>query len=360
MIKKISFLAFIILLIAINKDKNNSTYIFHKLINRTPNFSQQVESLGGKAHKIDTSVFQPAKAVHNPGILRYNNKLLMTFRVQGHRPKASNNFAETFIAEVDSNYKIIWVRPLFKDFDGIIHEDARLFTLEGELYASIVTDVAYEYEGNRLYRHFMGIGKLDENYQLTELFRPKIGSNLAKDSLEKNWLFMDKEGKKLVINWLDPLTLWEIEKDNFNAPIHKITLPRVINDWAYGEVRASTTPIFIPKLNQYLCFFHSFKEKSHPKIFSKLFFMRRIYYLGALLFDKDFKITSYTKSPVFISTPEVKPYISSYTILPYGAILEEGEKDRITLSIGINDREAWVAEIPLTEILGKMTKINSD
>lgn len=345
--KKLTIIISIILICIIYGKGSTVKYYGDLLLDRSPSVVTQIQTLGGKVIKIDTRVFHHATAVHNPSLLYYQGKKYMTFRVQGHVPNIRKDYAETYLAEVDKNYKIIWAQPLLKRLNYTTYEDARLFVYENELYSSFVIDVSYSEKKKYHYKHRQGITKVNQDLQIPTLITPNIGTNKNKAATEKNWLFFEKDDKKLVINWLDPLTVWEFKGDDYENPIMLKKMPQKIFDWHFGEIRASTNPILINELNQYLVFFHSFEMT---------FFGVRKYYLGALLFDQNFNITYYTRDPILVSTPHVKPYNGHFTVLPYGCILEDKV---LHLSLGINDKEAWIAQIPLTEVLTKMSDVNN-
>lgn len=299
--------------------------------------AEQAKAYGGELMFLDTSCIK-ASAIHNPSLIQHQGKVYMTLRVQGRNILSIPWCADTFLAEVTEDFQISSAYPLIKDISHT-HEDAKLVSFKGNIYVSYVTDVSYKC-GN--YNACMEIGKLSPKEQIQTSFRPNINDNKNKDALQKNWLFFEKDEKFLVISTIDPMVVYDATGD-LNNPKGIIRKEKAIKDWPFGQIRCSTTPIWIEEENKYLSFFHS-----HILTTDGI----REYFLGALLFDNDFNITNYTKKPLFVSTPHVKRYLYANTILPYGCILQN---DQLILSVGINDKAAAIMKLPVKRIISELT-----
>lgn len=317
--------------------------------------AEQAAIYGGELSFIDTS-FLEGTAVHNPSLIKYKGKKYMTLRV--HKPIHNPPYyVETTFAEVDENYKIISHHPLVKLPDTSLEiklvpffEDARLTLFQDRLYASFVGDISYQ-EGppnwNYYYRCCMNISSLEPGTPISTHLRPNIDNNASKDAVQKNWLFFEKDSQFLIMTMLDPMVIFDAT-DTLEAPKKLVEKIKVIKDWHFGEIRASTTPLYLEEYKKYLSFYHS-------HILTKDTSAVRQYFLGALLFDENFNITDYTKLPLFVSTPHIKRHLHANTILPYGCILDGSN---LILSVGINDKEAAIMKLPLSKVMENITPLN--
>ena len=294
--------------------------------------AEQTSSYGGELIFLDTSTVK-GTAIHNPSLIEHKGKLYMTLRVQG-QDSMPHWYAKTFLAEVTGDFQIISHYPV--SLNNIkTHEDARLIIFRNNLYASYVTDVSYKFG---FYNTCMEIGKFIPGNQIVAPTRPNIDDNICKDALQKNWLFFEKDERLLVISSIDPMVVYDAT-DDLQNPKEIVKKEKVIKDWPFGQVRSSTTPIWIEEHRKYLSFFHS-----HIITTDGI----REYFLSALLFDNEFNITNYSKKPLFISTPHIKRFLGANTILPYGCIRQG---DKLILSVGINDRAAAIIKLPVKRIL---------
>lgn len=294
----------------------------------------QFELLGGTLKYLPTERF-PTNHVHNPSLIRFNNNTYMTLRIQ-HGKRGITYYSETFFAEVDRDYNLKNSYRLVEDRERS-HEDARLVIRDGKLCVSYVSDVS-DHMRKGDYCHCIEIADFEPGQQIKAAIRPAIENNNAYNCNQKNWLFFEKDGLFLAINNIDPLEVWDCTH-SLEAPTPLCKKTTVIEDWSYGHIRASTTPIYLEEYGLWLVFFHSFLETYEFK---------RIYFLGALTFDNNFNITGYTEAPIFVATPHVKKFIDSCTILPYGCIREN---DDLILSLGINDSKAAIGTLPLARVM---------
>lgn len=293
---------------------------------------EQFRLLGGSFKYLDTSRL-PATYVHNPSLISFQNKLFMTLRCQGHKG-VSKWYAETFFAEIDESFNITSSYPLIAD-DSKTHEDARLSVRKDSLFISYVSDVSYKHGK---YCTCIEASSFMPGEQVSSPVRPNISDNKSMDCLQKNWLFFEKSEKFILIDNIDPMSVWDITA-NLEHPTKIAEKSRVLSDWSYGEPRSSTTPIYIERCNQWLTFFHSHLHTSDGI---------RVYFLGALLFDTNFDIKGYTDVPLFVSTPHQKRFLGANTILPYGCLLKGND---LIMSIGINDTRAGIGILPLDKVM---------
>lgn len=314
-------------------NKANGKLAFKESFTTTfPNVQEQFRLLGGSFRYMDTSAL-PGNCVHNPSLISFNEKLFMTLRVQGHKGNSAW-YAETFFAEVDENFTISRFSPLIAD-SSKTHEDARLIIKGDSLFVSYVSDVSYKHG----YYCTCVEASSFLPWQLIESpIRPDIDNNKHQDCLQKNWIFFEKDRQFILIDNIDPMSVWDATEDLEN-PTKICQKDKVLQDWRYGQPRSSTTPIYLEQYSKWITFFHSHLLTSDGI---------RVYFLGALLFDNDFNINGYTDTPLFVSSPEPTRFLGANTILPYGCLLKGND---LIMSIGVNDMRAGIGVLPLDSVL---------
>ena len=292
--------------------------------------NQQLELYGGKFYSLNTG----SDKIFNPSIIQYNNKLFMTFRVD-----ISIISRKTYFCEIDSNFNIISSYDILDNDNKIkIYEDSRLFIYKNNLYVNFIQ---YHNYHNNFRVNFANIipGSKIKN---KNIYTPDIDNNNKKISLQKNWLFFEKNNEIHIIYSLDPMIIVYKSKSNDFIKWKKI-IKKIGISWEYGEIRSSTTPIFIKKYNRYISFFHShLKTKNYY----------RIYFIGVFLFDDEYNITNYTKQPLIISTEDdIKKSFIAKCILPYGCIQLN---NNLILTVGINDSESGIIELPIDKLFNML------
>lgn len=290
------------------------------------NINQQLELYGGKFYSLNITKLGFDK-IFNPSIIQYNNKLFMTFRVD-----ISILSRKTYFCEVDNNFNIISSYDIFNNDNNIkIYEDSRLFIYKNNLYINFIQYHSYNYNFFRVnFANIFPGNKINNK----NIYTPDIDNNNKKISLQKNWLFFEKNNEIHIIYSLDPMMIVYKNESNDFIKWKKI-IKKIGISWDYGEIRSSTIPIFIKKYNRYISFFHS-----HLKTKDSY----REYFIGVFLFDHEYTITNYTKQPLIISTRDIdikKSYFSK-CILPYGCI---EVNDKLILTVGVNDCESGIIEI---------------
>jgi hypothetical protein len=95
--------------------------------------NQQATLYGGKFYLLNTNIIRYDN-VFNPSIIKYNNKLFMTFRV--HTNLLSRKI---YFCEVDNNLNILNVSDnIIDDIMNTYYEDARLFIYDNKLYINFI------------------------------------------------------------------------------------------------------------------------------------------------------------------------------------------------------------------------------
>lgn len=302
-------------------------------------FDEQCKLLGGEARFIlfeDLAEWTSKAVFFNPSLTVCNDKIYMAFRAENLFGSSRQG---TFIVELKDLFPFKEDVPL--TISNPFHEDsfisrgvdARLFVKDKKLFVSYVLE-----SSNFGYTHYVEVAEYVPRKYISDGVRPDIGNNKELRCRQKNWLFFEKDGLFLMINYIDPLEVWDFTQDS-KKPILLCKKKQVINDWEYGEIRSSTNPLYLEDYDLWLVFFHS-----HLLMQDAL----REYFLGALVFDNDFNIVGYTDKPLFVATSHTKRLLLSNDILPYGCIRQ---KEDLFLSVGINDSASALMRLPLSRIM---------
>ena len=327
--------------------KNKKINIFNGMVDKKLEYfnvlhfgsiNQQLKLYGGVYYSLNTSKLGFDK-VFNPSIIQYNNKLFRTFRVD-------NNMLSriTYLCEIDNNFNIISSYNIIDNNDNVVdvYEDSRLFIYNDKLYVNFI-----RYYHN--YNSFRNSFRVDfanifpgNKIKDKDIYTPNITNNGKAISSQKNWLFFEKNNELHIIYSLDPMMIVYKSVSRDLKKWKKIIKKKGIS-WDYGEIRSSTTPIFIKKYNKYISFFHShLKTKDYY----------REYFIGVFFFDDEYNIINYTKNPLLISTSEIKKSYLSKCILPYGCI---ELNNNIILTVGVNDLESGVIELPIDTLFNMLS-----
>ncbi|MDP3372181.1 MAG: hypothetical protein Q8S21_04750 [Candidatus Paracaedibacteraceae bacterium] len=305
---------------------------------------EQFESLGGELIKIDTSSM--AGYVYNPCIINYNEKIYMTFRVQEGRNNHSSN-SNIYFAEISSQFKVIKSYPLIEGTKR--NADARLSTYASKLFISYVHDFYKSDYSFSNYHPNVHTSFFNPNETIQHTIKPDIENNCTFDARQKNWLFFEKSNKFYIIDNIDPLSLWDAT-NSIERPTKILVKDKKLNNWCFGEPRASTNPIFIEEIGKWLVLFHSCLTNSDNI---------RSYFNGALLFDDDFDITHYTMLPIISSTSQYSRGLSYplNAIIPYGCIRN---KNDLVVSFGVNDAISVIGRFSLNKILNALNPVKNN
>lgn len=145
--------------------------------------------------------------------------------------------------------------------------------------------------------------------------------------------------------------------------------------WDWGELRGGSTALLIHD-KFFLTFFHS-RKYTHSDYGIRSWF--ETYYFGAYTFSTTppFRMLKISRAPIVLDewysgpTVEGNPFLD-YVVFPLSSFLanetvrsvsEDGKEEFIsttvvTLSVGRNDKEGWIAKIRLDELLASLVTIH--
>lgn len=290
----------------------------------------------------------------NPSIIRWKNKLLMTFRfIPDSKSKYTTYAGAIFL---DSNFNPIGtpqILPL-RDIQSAAPsraEDARLIQVKNRLFIvySDNPDLKITRGGFRM--HIAELLCEGDTIKVAKIDAITRFEGQDQNVREKNWVpFVYKDTLYLGYS----LTPHIIFKPRFGfGECETIATTKSNISWDYGILRGGTPGI--PIGNEYLAFFHSSIPMQTVHSFEK---PSLHYFMGAYTFSKSppFEIKRISKKPIvgknFYNGNSYKPYWHPVkAIFPGGFLMDE---NWIYVFYGRDDHEIWVATIDKKKLLSDL------
>lgn len=296
----------------------------------------------------------------NPSIIRWNNSLLMSFRVI---PDPKYSFTSWIgLIWLDENFK-----PLGKPQQVRLRneqstvpsraEDGRLISIGEHLYLIYTDneDSNITKAGYRMYiaeLHFDG-----EIFSAKNIERLSSFEGNSNDRREKNWVPFNYHDKLMLAYSLTP---HRILYPVLGSTGHCETLvsSESLIDWNWGELRGGT-PGLLDDNGDYLSFFHSSKRMATTHSNGKEMIH---YFMGAYTFSRDFPftITQISTQPIigkqFYNGAEYKPYWGSVRVVfPCGFI----DDKYIWIAYGRQDHEMWITKLDKKKLYASLIPVSS-
>lgn len=291
--------------------------------------------------QVGARLLKPSPRHWNPGMLRYKDRLWMTYR---YHLEESGGRCATAITEIDPKTlqpkgKSQWV-PLKGPTGAEHHEDARLFIFRGEPHISYTEMTGYRPGVD--YRCSMRYGKLrlkGEKWEVLDTWQPNYGANSG-NAKEKNWVFFEHEDRLMCVYSASPRhVVLEVEGDRvFNVHESDAAV------WHFGQMRGGTPPVRLPDGN-YLSVFHS----SIPTEI-KPHYVR--YYGAAYTFSgkAPFEPLQVSTRPLMVGSesdghridPRYTEGWKPYVVFPCG-LVDDGESWLV--SLGVNDWQSAIGRV---------------
>lgn len=315
--------------------------------------------------KIEQSFVLETKRIHiprypdafNPSIVRWENKLLMSFRSRNALDHQANLVGFIWL---DENFDPLGEPQLLEMSEGSLAnsyiQDPRLFLVKNKLhmaYSDLVQDIKSEvkkrtmcvaelkYDGER----FSAINQED--------FQEFDGDKNNK--FEKNWVPFDYEGLMLLAYTISPSKIFLPIMGEKRCIL--VAQNSQFNLWNWGTLRGGTPALRID--NHYLSFFHSTTPLSTLQSESQLM---PHYFMGAYLFEAKppFAIKKISPRPIvdktFYSGEAYQTWKPLKVIFPCGFIYDH---QYIWVSYGRQDHEAWIVKLDKIELLKSLIPLES-
>lgn len=329
---------------------------------------EQAEDLGGKFVRITAGLPNEITFNFNPTLAEHEGKTWIAWRAQpepfcfrwdNQYFYLNNKPTDIYIGQLANNNTIVGAKPIRNKPHKCSYEDPRFFAdPSGGLYLQFVASTyasKYARGGKHLFDNSKVIvGRIDERAELVDAIVPDLEKNRDKNACEKNWCFFNHNDELHILYSIYPLKI-----------LHEYGEPIIINSQllktATGDspTFCSTAPINLG--SEYLIFYH---WKNNQFDSSRNWYLK--YYTSAFTVDKKtFEITGVCEKPLFYGsladqliwwTDAAGNPVSRQpaTILPYGALLRN---DKLLLSVGVNDAFMGVMELPVDQILRRMTSV---
>jgi len=289
------------------------------------------------ARFIDPGLLKRSPRNYNPGLCEFNGRVWMAYR--SHRMDRDGLCGVAICEMVDGPLQSQWLN-LGGATGHEHHEDPRLFIFAGQLH------VAYSETFCPKGRPYVAVQKYARleyskgTWRVAEVFRPRYGNNHA-DLMEKNWQFFEQDGKLHAIYSAEPEHV--VIQLNGDEVVKEFRTPAI--RWSFGEIRGGSPPIRINLEGQaWLTFFHSSTPTQEGTW--------RRYWMGAYLFDEEFRVTAITRRPIAGGSeeddhgrdPRTRSSWKPHVVFPGGAIHGEGLEH--VVAVGVNDWRIALVKVP--------------
>lgn len=224
-------------------------------------------------------------------------------------------------------------------------EDPRCFYFNGKTYLSMCNFVW----GKVWTGAHQILCEVDDNWVVRKRYDVVFGKNGnhvgTNTGMEKNWLWFFHDAVPHMIYKTQPHIVAAFSP-SFNPTARYETFSNGIN-WPWGEMRGGTPPVLIG--DRYWTFFHSSTSWAETG--------SRRYHMGAYTFEAKppFRKLSYSIRPIFSGSQyDTWAHPKPLVVFPLGSILKDG---RWAVTMGVNDLNCAIAEIPHSELEKMMTPI---
>lgn len=302
-------------------------------------------------------ILKDYKDAFNPSIIRFQDKLLMTFRIIPNPYFTFNS--QIGIVILDDNFDPINTPQILdtQDKRSLVPsraEDARLIAINNHLYM-VYSDNKDDYITRAGFRVYVSELEFDgEFFHITHTDCLKDFENASPYLREKNWVPFDYYGTMLMAYSLTPHLIFRPIMGSETCTTVSTSKSEI--NWKYGELRGGTPAILDG--NQYISFFHSsidmLTDHSNKRCISH-------YFMGAYTFSSEppFQITKISKEPIvgegFYKGEYYKPYWKSVRcVFPCGLLVED---PYIYVSYGRQDHEIWIVKMDKQALLESLESV---
>ena len=282
----------------------------------------------------------------NPGIVRWQKRLLMSFRIIPDRKQPVNS--EIGLIFLDEKFCPVGEPQLLSLRDEFSiapcrAEDARLISLGDKLYMIYDdhTELQISKGGFRVY--VAEICYDGEHFIADHIECFKSFENESRSIREKAWVPFEYQGNLLLAYSILPHRIFYPRLDGTGI-CDTIACTQSAISWDWGILRGGT-PGLIEK-EGYLAFFHSSIEMATAHSNGK---KMTHYFIGAYLFDREppFTILKISPAPIigknFYNGTRYKPYWKPIRcVFPCGYVSND---KYIWIVYGRDDHEAWVVKL---------------
>ena len=294
----------------------------------------------------------------NPAIVRWNEKVLMSFRI---RDPLAETTGEIGFVELDENLDIV-SSPLilkiqYKELNtDLFTQDPRLLNIGNDLYA-VFNNVVKVIDNRKIRRMYVGKVERDEENFFIKSPQVLLQFDCEQEKKdEKNWVPFEYEKNLLLSYSLVPHRIFLYMEGSEACDILALSTRKVKWDW--GQLRGGTPALL--HNNEYLAFFHSVKDlitvQSNGQRMTH-------YFMGAYTFNQEppFALTKISSKPIiakkFYNGNHYKTWKPLRVVFPVGFIFDE---ETIWVSYGRQDHEIWIAKLDKAGLFKSLATVQNE
>jgi len=290
------------------------------------------------------------KDAFNPSIVKWDGKILMTFRF-----RSGSDSSEVGFVHLDEEFNLIST-PAELERDPFIADsklqDPRLIVIGDQL--QIIYSDLVKVEKETIRRVYVGQVEIKGERFFLRNAHPLIDFDGEDRRVrEKNWVPFSFNNELLLSYSISPHKVFKPITDNEFCETVCSSTPNI--SWNFGELRGGTQAI--KQDGYYLSFFHSSIKLASVQSNSKMMIH---YFMGAYTFEDQppFKIRSISAIPTlgkdFYSKTDFKTWKPLKVVFPCG-LTEVGSY--LYLVYGKQDSELWVAKIDKKTLLKSLVAV---
>lgn len=294
----------------------------------------------------------------NPGIVRWNGRLLMSFRVIPN-PKQSWN-SEIGLVFLNEDFQPVSKAQLISlrnEYSNVPcrAEDARLITLGNRLYMAYDDNMELTISkgGFRMFIaeiHYDGEHFIADPLEILDRYEGE-----TRELREKAWTPFDYRGNLLLAYSIDPLLIFYPRLDGTGI-CDTVCRSQCFTEWNWGILRGGTPALLDEE--GYFAFFHSSIDMASSHSEGKTICH---YFVGAYLFSSEPPFTLLKISPepivgkLFYNGKQYKPYWKPIRcVFPCGYVTDN---KYIWMSYGRNDHECWIAKLDKKGLMNSLVPV---
>lgn len=294
----------------------------------------------------------------NPSIIRWQGKLLMSYRVIPSRKQSFTSYIG--LVWLDDNFDPVSPPQLLslrypESKIPCRAEEGRLIQVDNRLYIvySDCEDAQIHKGGFRVY--VAELVQTSDKFSVLNAVCLSTFEGQTQQRREKNWVPFNHDNTLLLAYSLNPHLIFQ--PDLTQGSTATISSSTTDPAWEWGELRGGTPGLVVD--GEYLAFFHSsIKVASDHSLGEEILH----YFMGAYVFSSEppFSMRKISPKPIvakgFYEEPFYKPYWKPVRVVfPCGFVFDD---NYIWVAYGREDHETWVVKLDKKGLLKSLVPVN--
>jgi predicted GH43/DUF377 family glycosyl hydrolase len=300
----------------------------------------------------------PYPTAFNPSIIRWQGKILLSFRIRDMETDYANQIGLIFLDEAlhpVGSAQVLNIR-LSDPFCISKRQDPRLITVSDRLFI-VYNNVLISHFKPEIRRMVLAEVHFDgERFDIDHSDCLRYFEDETPNRSEKNWVPFDYQGNLLLARSIAPH--WILQPLLGSSVCESLAKTGKPVQWGWGHLRGGT-PALLINSDEYLAFFHS--SIYLPSLHSRGNTVQH-YFMGAYTFSSaaPFEITRMSREPIigknFYLGREYKTWKPLQVVFPGGFIFD----DRfIWIAYGRQDHEIWIAKLDKERLLHSLVPVQN-